>query len=106
MPGRAETDDDCNGSAFKSRSATNSAERAHDRSPPIGPQHLAIANWVQTTARQGNISLLNQKFVKASSRLSDGVVDLDPVEELLVALGRAGVINSFRHGLSQVHYLR
>ena len=29
-------------------------------------------------------------FVQAVSRLSDGAVDLDPVEELLVALGRAG----------------
>ena len=68
-----------------------------------------IANWVQTTARQRGISvrrLPNQKFVKAVSRLSDGVVDLDPVEELLVALGRAGVITSFQRGLLQVHYLR
>lgn len=68
-----------------------------------------IANWVQTTARQKGIAvrrLPNQKFVKAVSRLSDGVVDLDPVEELLVALGRAGVISSFQRGLLQVHYLR
>jgi hypothetical protein len=46
------------------------------------------------------------EFVKAVSRLSDGVVDLDPVEELLVALGIAGVISSFQRGLLQVHYLR
>lgn len=68
-----------------------------------------IANWVQATARQRGIAvrrLPNQKFVKAVSRLSDGVVDLDPVEELLVALGRAGVISSFQRGLLQVHYLR
>jgi hypothetical protein len=61
---------------------------------------------VQTAARQRGISvrrLPNQKFVKAVSRLSDGVVDLDPVEELLVALGRAGVISSFQRGLLQVH---
>lgn len=61
------------------------------------------------TAGQRGISvrrLPNQKFVKAVSRLSDGVVDLDPVEELLVALGRAGVITSFQRGLLQVHYLR
>jgi hypothetical protein len=68
-----------------------------------------IANWVQTTARQRGISvrrLPNQKFVKAVSRLSDGVVDLDPIEQLLVALGRAGVITSFQRGILQVHYLR
>jgi hypothetical protein len=68
-----------------------------------------IANWVKTTARQRDISvrgLPNQKFFKAISRLSDGVVDLDPVEELLVALGRAGVITSFQRGLLQVNYLR
>jgi len=65
-----------------------------------------IANCVPTAARQRGISvrrLPNQKFVKAVSRLSDGVVDLDPVEELLVALGRAGVISSFQRGLLQVH---
>jgi hypothetical protein len=50
--------------------------------------------------------LPNEDFVKAASRLSDGAVDLDPVEQLLVALGRAGVISSFQRGLLQVHYLR
>ena len=68
-----------------------------------------IADWVKTTARQKSISvrsLPNQKFLKAVSRLSDGVVDLDPVEELLIALGRAGVITSFQRGLLQVNYLR
>jgi hypothetical protein len=68
-----------------------------------------IASWVHTVARQRGVavrSLPNQKFLKAVSRLSDGVVDLDPVEELLVALGRAGVVSSFQRGLLQVHYLR
>jgi len=51
-------------------------------------------------------SFANDKFVKAVSRLSGGVVDLDPVEELLVALGRAGVITSYQRDLLQVHYLR
>jgi hypothetical protein len=40
------------------------------------------------------------------SRLSDGVVDLDPVEESLVELDRAGVINGYQRGLLQVQYLR
>jgi len=48
----------------------------------------------------------NHQFVKALSRLSDGVVELDPVEELLVALGRAGILTSYQRGLLQVHYLR
>jgi hypothetical protein len=68
-----------------------------------------IAEWAQSTARQRGISarrMHNYRFVKAVSRLSDGVVDLDPVEELLVALGKAGVISSFQRGLLQVHYLR
>jgi hypothetical protein len=66
-----------------------------------------IAEWVQSTARQRGICRMhNYRFVKAVSRLSDGVVDLDPVEELLVALGKAGVISSYQRGLLQVHYLR
>jgi hypothetical protein len=75
----------------------------------VGRSSNDIANWVKTTARERGVSvrsLPNQKFFKAVSRLSDGVVDLDPVEELLVALGRAGVITSFQRGLLQVHYLR
>ena len=68
-----------------------------------------IAEWAQSTARERGVSvrrLPNDKFVKAASLLSDGVVDLDPIEELLVALGRAGVISSFQRGLLQIHYLR
>jgi hypothetical protein len=68
-----------------------------------------IAQWTLLTAQERGICLRrrpNDEFVKAVSRLSDGVVDLDPVEELLVALGRAGVISSYQRGLLQVHYLR
>ena len=68
-----------------------------------------IAEWAQSTAAQRGVMvrrLPNDEFVKAVSRLSDGVVDLDPVEELLVALGRAGVISSYQSGLLQVQYLR
>ena len=86
--------------------------------PPFSDQQIrhiadgpsaAIAEWARSTARQRGITVRrmpNDRFVKAVSRLSDGVVDLDPVEELLVALGRAGVITSFQRGLLQVHYLR
>ncbi len=69
----------------------------------------AIASWARQVARERGIRLRprpNDRFVKAVSRLSDGVVDLDPVEELLVALGRAGVISSYQRGLLQVRYLR
>ncbi|HLJ89408.1 MAG TPA: hypothetical protein VKZ53_21525 [Candidatus Angelobacter sp.] len=69
----------------------------------------AIAQWVESTAKRRGIfvqRMARDKFVKAVSRLSDGVVDLDEVEELLIALGRAGVITSFQRGLLQVHYLR
>ncbi len=68
-----------------------------------------IAEWAQSTANVRGISSHrrpNYEFVKAVSRLSDGVVDLDPVEDLLVALGKAGVITSFQRGLLQLHYLR
>jgi hypothetical protein len=88
------------------------------RTPPFSDQQIrqiasgrsgVIAEWARSTARQRGISVRrmpNHQFVKAVSRLSDGVVDLDPVEELLVALGRAGVLTSFQRGLLQVHYLR
>jgi hypothetical protein len=68
-----------------------------------------IAQWTLSTAQERGICVRHRpsdKFVKAVSRLSDGVVDLDPVEELLVALGRAGIISSFQRGLLQVRYLR
>ena len=67
-----------------------------------------IAAWARSVAEERGVSvrrLPNDAFVRAVSRLSDGVVDLDPVEELLVALGRAGVISSHQRGLLQVHYL-
>jgi hypothetical protein len=68
-----------------------------------------IAQWTLSTAQERGICIRrrpNDEFVKAVSRLSDGVVNLDPVEELLIALGIAGVISSFQRGLLQVHYLR
>ena len=69
----------------------------------------SIAQWTLSVAKERGIRVRpspNEQFIKAVSRLSDGVVDLDPVEELLVALGRAGVISAFQRGLLQVHYLR
>lgn len=69
----------------------------------------SIAVWTRKVAQERGIRVRprpNDRFVKAVSRLSDGVVDLDHVEELLVELGRAGVISSYQRGLLQVHYLR
>jgi hypothetical protein len=69
----------------------------------------SIARWTCTVAQERGVRVRprpSDKFVKAVSRLSDGVVDLDHVEELLVALGRAGVISSYQRGLLQVQYLR
>jgi hypothetical protein len=70
---------------------------------------LGIANWVRAIARERNISILrmpSDSFAKAASRLSDAEADLDPVEQLLVALGRSRVITPFQRGLLQVKYLR
>lgn len=73
---------------------------------------LDIAKWVRATAVERNISRglisrqLTQRFARAVSRLSDSEVDLDPVEELLVAMSKSGVITPFQRGLLQVHYLR
>lgn len=69
----------------------------------------AIAEWVYSVAHQYGVKVRRMpfdRFVKAVSRLSDGVVDLDPIEELLVVLGRNRIITSFQRGLLQVNYLR
>jgi hypothetical protein len=88
------------------------------KTPVFSDQHIrqiatgdspTIAQWTLSTAQERGICVRHRpsdKFVKAVSRLSDGVVDLDPVEELLIALGRAGVISSFQRGLLQLRYLR
>lgn len=71
---------------------------------------LGIAKWVRATAKAQNVSVrqrrLSDKFARAVSRLSDAEIDLDQVEELLVALRRSRVITPFQRGLLQVHYLR
>lgn len=69
----------------------------------------SIADWVSDAASQHGVTLRSNAidtFARAVSRLSDGVVDLDPVEETLVAMSRAGVINAYQRGLLQVRYLR
>lgn len=98
--------------------STRIATKRVTRTPAFSDQQIrqvansnsrAIACWARQVARERGVQFRpgpNHGFVKAVSRLSDGVVDLDPVEELLVALGRAGVISSYQRGLLQLHYLR
>jgi hypothetical protein len=69
----------------------------------------SIAKWVHSTARQQGVAVRlrpSDRFARTVSRLSDGIVDLDHIEELLVALRRAGVITPFQRGLLQLRYLR
>jgi len=69
----------------------------------------AIAAWVSNTSQQHNVVLRQRPtdaFARAVCRLLDGMVDLDPVEEMLVAMSQAGVINGYQRGLLQVHFLR
>ncbi len=68
-----------------------------------------IAEWVSSAAQEQGVIVRRRPtdtFARAVSRLSDGVVDLDPVEESLVELDRAGVISGYQRGLLQVQYLR
>jgi len=68
-----------------------------------------IAEWVREAASKQGITLRERPidtFARAVSRLSDGVFDLDPVEETLVAMSRAGVITAHQRGLLQIRYLR
>src|SRR5258708_14188210 len=90
------------------RSAKNAAFSDHEIRQVANGSSEAMARWAEATAKEraSRCGRPNDKFVKAVSHLSDGVVELDPVEELLVALGRAGVITSFQRGLLQIHYLR
>jgi hypothetical protein len=71
---------------------------------------IGIAKWVRATAAERKISVRRRRplanFARAVSRLSDAEVDLDQVEELLMALRRSRVITPFQRGLLQVHYLR
>jgi hypothetical protein len=69
----------------------------------------AIVDWISIEAAQQGIELYKRPvdtFARAVSRLSDGVVELDPVEETLIAMSQAGVINAYQRGLLQVRYLR
>ncbi len=69
----------------------------------------SIADWVRSMASERGIYPQRgpvDTFADSVSRLSDAEVDLDAVEEALIALRGAGVITSFQRGLLQVGYLR
>jgi hypothetical protein len=68
-----------------------------------------IAKWVCEAAAERGVAVRRDAldvFADAVSRLSDAEVELDPVEELMIALRRAGVISPYQRGLLQVSYLR
>jgi len=68
-----------------------------------------IAAWVHITAAlQGIESVAGplDDFVAAASRLSDAGADLDPIETLLTALSRAGILTGTQSVLLHAAYLR
>ncbi len=69
----------------------------------------SVEEWVSRVASERGLAVRKtpmDTFARAVSLLSDGVVDLDPVEDTLVALSRAGVITAYQRGLLQIRYLR
>lgn len=88
------------------------------KSPSVTSQQVAqvargtsvsIGNWVRKTAQEHGItyrSTLTRHFAEAASRLSDADVELDQIEQLLIALRRAGIITAIQRGLLQSNYLR
>ena len=68
-----------------------------------------IAAWTCATARRHGIVALSEPidlFAEAVSRPSDAEVELDPIERLLLAIERAGIIDGHRGVLLHAAYLR
>src|SRR6202041_4091949 len=97
-----------------SSTSGHSSAKSAPRPPVFSDQEIrqvidrdsaSIARWTHTVAKERGIRVRprpNDRFVKAVSPLSDGVVDLDHVEELLVELGPAGALSSYPRGLFSV----
>ncbi len=54
-----------------------------------------ITAWIRATAQQAGVTAAVQRidvFANAISRLSDAGVQLDGIEQLLLALDRAGIV--------------
>jgi hypothetical protein len=70
---------------------------------------MGVAEWVRATARDRGIRFASHPvdvFADAVSRLSDADVRLDPIEQLLLALERAGVVGGRQGVLLHAAYLR
>jgi predicted LPLAT superfamily acyltransferase len=68
-----------------------------------------ISAWASANANRRGIRFNNTRFSKlasAISRLSDSEAELDPTEQLLVALSKAKVITISQLGELQISYLR
>lgn len=68
-----------------------------------------IAAWVRAAAEQHGVTATPgplDGFVAEASRLSDAEARLDPIEELLLALGRDGVLTGTQDVLLHAAYLR
>jgi hypothetical protein len=68
-----------------------------------------VAAWTLATAKHDGIVEKAEPvdaFADAVSRLSDAEVDLDPIERLLLAIERAGVIDGRQGVLLHAAYLR
>ena len=69
----------------------------------------SVAKWVRATARQHGIAFMAGSvdiFANAVSRLSDLDVQIDEIEQLLLALARRGVITGQQCSALRMAYLR
>jgi hypothetical protein len=81
---------------------------------PIDLEHAihgagGIAVWTRATAEHPGLVAQTEAvdtFADAVSRLSDAEVDLDPIERLLLAIERAGIVDGRQGVLLHAAYLR
>lgn len=67
------------------------------------------SSWIRDTARRHGVTFTQapvDTFATAVSRLSDAGVQLDEIEQLLLALARAGVVNDTQRFALHAAYLR
>jgi hypothetical protein len=80
---------------------------------PIDLEHAihgagGVAAWTRATAERHSVRAQPEPvdtFADAVSRLSDAEVDLDPIERLLLAIERAGIVDSHQGVLLHAAYL-
>ena len=69
----------------------------------------AIASVIRNLAERNHVTYCvtdNDRLAHHIARLAGDVVELDPIEQLLIGLQRAGRINRTRMGRLQARYLR